>query len=55
MKSIASSIIFATFTYAFIQSADWTTNETGKIFCLICFILSIVFFFVTLKHLFKNE
>lgn len=48
MKAIATSILFATFTYAFIQSADWVLS-------FVALGMSIVFFIVTLKHLFKNE
>ena len=55
MKAITASILFATFTYAFFQSADWKDSTVGLVFCMIAFILGIVFFFVTLKYLFKNE
>lgn len=55
MKAIATSILFAAFTYAFIQSADWVLSSVGKIFNLVALGMSIVFFIVTLKHLSKNE
>lgn len=54
MKAIACSILFASFLYAFVNSSEWRSAE-GPIFCLSFFILSIVFFFVTLKHLLKKE
>lgn len=55
MKAITSSILFASFTYAFVQSADWTNSTEGAVFCIISFILGIVFFLLTIKHLLKNE
>ena len=53
MKAIATSILFAGFTYAFVQTYRWTGADS--IFCMVSLVMSIIFFAVTLKHLFKNE